>query len=124
MRFRTLSLLLVAVSLSAVSCSDSKRGGVTLEGAGASFPAPLYRKWFENFQVSHPGVKIHYDSVGSGAGLQLFTGSLVDFGASDAGMTDEQIQKVKMGGVQLVPTTTGMVVLAYNLPGVTQPLKL
>ena len=123
MRLRFLSLLLIVVSLTAVSCSDSKRG-VSLDGAGATFPAPLYQKWFEAYHAAHPEVKISYDGVGSGAGIQLFSGSLVDFGASDAAMTDEQIKKVKSGGVQLVPMTTGMIVLAYNLPGVSQPLKL
>jgi phosphate transport system substrate-binding protein len=69
-------------------------------------------------------VKVSYNGVGSGAGVQLFTGALVDFGASDAAMTDEQIRQVTNGGVQLVPTTAGMVVMAYNLPGVSQPLNL
>ena len=124
MRFRKLSLLLVVVSLTAVSCSDTKRGGVSLEGAGATFPAPLYQKWFESYHTAHPAVKINYDNVGSGAGIQLFTGALVDFGASDAAMSDEQIRQVTNGGVQLVPTTAGMVVLAYNLPSISQPLQL
>jgi phosphate transport system substrate-binding protein len=124
MRASVLGILLAALSLSAVSCSESKPTGIKLAGAGATFPAPLYRKWFDTYQASHPGVKIDYDSVGSGAGIQMFTGSLVDFGASDAAMTDDQIKKVESGGVQLVPTATGMVVMAYNLPGVSQPVKL
>ena len=118
MRFRFLALLLAVLSLSAVSCSDSKRKAVISSTApGATFPAPLYQKWFEDYHAAHPDVKINYDGVGSGAGIQLFTVSIVDFGASDAAMTDEQIQQVKNGGVQLVPTTAGMIVLAYNLPG-------
>ncbi len=124
MRFRFLGLLFGVLSLTAVSCSDSKRGGVSLDGAGATFPAPLYQKWFESYHAAHPDVKINYDGVGSGAGIQLFSGALVDFGASDAAMSDEQIRQVANGGVQLVPTTAGMVVLAYNLPGVSQPLQL
>jgi phosphate transport system substrate-binding protein len=124
MRFRILGLLLAVFSVTMASCSDAKRGGIHLDGAGATFPEPLYQKWFEDYHTAHPEVKIAYNGVGSGAGIQLFTGALVDFGASDAAMTDEQIRQVENGGVQLVPMTAGMVVLAYNLPGVSQPLKL
>jgi phosphate transport system substrate-binding protein len=118
-----LLMLVGLLSFTAVSCSEAKRPAVVLEGAGATFPAPLYRKWLEHFRTSHPEVAIHYDAVGSGAGIQLFTGSLVDFGASDAAMTDAQIRQVA-GGVQMLPMTAGMVVLAYNLTDVKEPIKL
>jgi phosphate transport system substrate-binding protein len=129
MRRRISGLLMTVLCLTAVSCSDvktgdSKRVTTRLDGAGASFPAPLYKKWFEKYHETHPEVKISYDGVGSGAGIQLFTEGVVDFGASDAGMTGDQIKKVKSGGVQLIPTTVGMVALAYNLPDLSQPLKL
>lgn len=89
----------------------------TLNGAGASFPAPLYQRWFAEYNKQNPNVKISYQSVGSGAGVKQFTAGTVDFGASDTGMTKEEIAKVSRG-VLLVPATAGSVVLAYNLPGV------
>ena len=93
-----------------------------LIGAGASFPFPLYSTWFQTYSQATSGVQFDYQSVGSGAGVQAFMNRTVDFAASDAGMTDEQIAKVE-GGVVLLPMTAGEIVLAYNLPGVTE-LKL
>ena len=94
-----------------------------LHGAGATFPAPLYKKWIAEYAKANPGVAIDYKEVGSGEGIQRFIQNAVDFGASDAAMSDEQIAQVK-GGVSLVPTAAGMVVLAYNLTGLGGPLKL
>jgi phosphate transport system substrate-binding protein len=96
---------------------------VTLQGTGATFPAPLYQKWFTEYNKDHPNVQINYQPLGSGAGIKQFQQHLVDFGASDAAMTDEEMAKVK-DGVVLLPMTAGAVVLAYNLPGVTTDLKL
>lgn len=90
---------------------------VTLNGAGASFPAPLYQRWFAEYNKINPNARISYQSVGSGAGVKQFTAGTVDFGASDTGMTQEEIAKVSRG-VLLVPATAGSIVLAYNLPGV------
>ena len=106
------------------SASLLAQGGstVTLVGAGASFPAPLYQRWFSEYNKRNPNVQISYQSVGSGAGIQQFTGGTVDFGASDVAMTDQEIAKVSKG-VVLLPMTAGSVVLAYNLPGVRN-LKL
>jgi phosphate transport system substrate-binding protein len=95
---------------------------VKLQGAGASFPAPLYMKWFKNYNSAHPDVKIDYQSVGSGKGVQQVIEKIVDFGASDAAMTPEEMAKVDVG-VQLLPMTAGSIVLAYNLEGVDH-LKL
>ena len=89
---------------------------------GASFPAPLYNKWFKSYHDAHPDVQIDYQSVGSGAGVKAVQDKTVDFGASDAAMTPEEIAKVDVG-VQLLPMTAGSVVLAYNLEGVDD-LKL
>ncbi len=97
-------------------------GGVKLQGAGASFPAPLYSKWFKTFGTDHPGVQVDYQSVGSGSGVKSVIDKTVDFGASDAAMTDEEIARVP-GGVQLIPMTAGSIVIAYNLPDVKE-LKL
>jgi phosphate transport system substrate-binding protein len=95
---------------------------LTLQGAGATFPAPLYQRWFQEFSKTDAGIRVNYQPVGSGAGIKQFTEGLVQFGASDAAMTDEQIAQVK-SGVVLLPMTAGSIVLAYNLPGVTE-LKL
>jgi phosphate transport system substrate-binding protein len=100
-----------------------------LRGAGATFPSLLYKKWFAEYQAAHPGVEITYDAVGSGEGARRFIGNgvkeeeRVDFGASDAALTDEQIAQSPRGAV-LAPATAGSVVLAYNLPNFQGELKL
>src|SRR6201984_129369 len=93
-----------------------------LQGAGATFPAPLYQRWIAEDTKANPDVQINYQGVGSGAGIKQFTQNLVSFGASDAAMKDEEIKAVKQG-VVLIPATAGSIVLAYNLPGV-ENLKL
>ena len=93
-----------------------------LQGAGASFPAPLYLTWFKAYGAAHPDVQINYQSVGSGAGVKAVIDRTVDFGASDAAMKPEEMEKVS-GGVQLLPMTAGSIVLTFNLEGVTE-LKL
>ena len=126
---------LLALSLSLTACggspttdssgtetSSTSGKSVTLTGAGASFPAPLYQKWFFEYNKQNPNVKVTYQSVGSGAGVEQFTQQTVDFGASDVAMKDEEIAKVDRGTV-LLPMTAGSVVLAYNLSGV-EDLKL
>jgi phosphate transport system substrate-binding protein len=95
---------------------------VRLQGAGASFPAPLYNKWFKDYGASHPNVQVDYQSVGSGSGVKAVIDKTVDFGASDAAMTEEEIGRVA-DGVQLLPMTAGSIVLTYNLEGV-KDLKL
>ncbi|MCY7382919.1 MAG: phosphate ABC transporter substrate-binding protein PstS [Microcoleus sp. CAN_BIN18] len=97
---------------------------VAITAAGASFPAPLYQRWFQDFNKINPKVQINYQSVGSGAGIEQFTKGTVDFGASDTGMTDEEIGKVPADkGVILLPMTAGSIVIGYNLPDVPE-LKL
>jgi phosphate transport system substrate-binding protein len=96
---------------------------VTLRGAGATFPAPLYERWIQTYRRDHPDVVITYDVVGSSEGQRRYLADAVDFGASDAALSDEQMARVKTGA-RLVPVTAGIVVLAYNLPGVTGPLRL
>jgi phosphate transport system substrate-binding protein len=88
-----------------------------LSGAGATFPAPLYQRWAVEYSKQVPAIKVNYQSVGSGAGVKNFLQGVVDFGASDAAMTDEEMSKSPRGTV-LVPATAGSVVLAYNLEGV------
>lgn len=96
---------------------------VTLSGAGASFPAPLYQRWFADFNKTNPTVTVSYQSVGSGAGVKQFIAGTVDFGASDVAMKDEEIKQVPKGAL-LLPMTAGSIVLAYNLPDLKAPLKL
>jgi phosphate transport system substrate-binding protein len=104
-------------------------GGVLLKGAGATFPSPLYNRWFQAYQKTHGDTVIAYDAVGSGEGIRRFMGKnvkeeeLVDFGASDAAMKDEDMAQVPKG-VVLLPVTAGIVVLAYNLPDIEEDLKL
>jgi phosphate transport system substrate-binding protein len=97
---------------------------VKLQGAGASFPAPIYQKWFKSYSGAHPNVQIDYQSVGSGSGIKSFIDKTVDFGASDAAMSPEEIGRVDPAlGVQLLPLTSGSIVITYNLPDV-KDLKL
>jgi phosphate transport system substrate-binding protein len=104
-------------------------GAIPIKGAGATFPSLLYEKWFQQYQKLHPEVVLSYEPVGSGAGIQRFIGEgveeekRVDFGASDAAMSDAQIAQVQRG-VQLLPLTAGGVALAYNLPGLEGRLRL
>ena len=102
--------------------ADAPSGSVKLTGSGASFPFPLYDRWFKQFSGEHEGIRIDYQAKGSGAGIKDFTNGTVDFGASDAAMTDEEIAQVDQG-VVLLPMTAGEVVFAYNLDGV-EHLKL
>jgi phosphate transport system substrate-binding protein len=112
-----------AVFALAVSVLGSQaRAQDKLIGSGASFPAPIYQVWFKTFSKDTPGVIVDFQSKGSGAGIQDFINHTVDFAASDAAMTDAEIAKVE-AGVVLIPITAGEIVLAYNLPGVTE-LKL
>ncbi len=97
-----------------VAAADQK-----LIGSGASFPAPIYGKWFKDFSRANKGVRVDYQSKGSGAGIQDFLNQTVDFAASDAAMNDEEIAKVK-GGAVLLPMTAGEIVLSYNLEGVDE----
>lgn len=95
---------------------------VSLTGAGATFPAPLYQRWFSEYNKQNPNVQISYQSVGSGAGVEQFSQGTVDFGASDVAMDDDDIAQVERG-VVLLPMTAGSIVFGYNLPDV-EGLKL
>ena len=113
------TVMAVAVAISLVCCGGGTGVGnaVKLQGAGASFPAPLYLKWFKTYNGAHPNVQVDYQSIGSGGGVKSFMDRTVDFAASDAAMKPEDMAKVE-GGVQLVPMTAGSIVLAFNLNGV------
>ncbi|MBV9173753.1 MAG: phosphate ABC transporter substrate-binding protein PstS [Chloroflexi bacterium] len=114
----------VAVPASTPGSSASANGGtLTLNGAGSSFDNPLFSKAFAEYTKTHPKVQVNYQSVGSGAGIQQLTQGTVDFGASDAPLTDEQLAAAENDVVH-VPVTLGAVSVAYNLPGVNEGLKL
>lgn len=129
MSVRPLSALVVAAALAlcVVACErnalEPPKADVQISGAGATFPAPLYQKWLEEYNKTHTDKAVFYDPVGSGDGVRKFVKQQVDFGASDAAMTDEEITKVERG-VKLIPATAGIIVLAYNLKGLNAPLKL
>jgi phosphate transport system substrate-binding protein len=89
----------------------------TINAAGATFPAPIYQKWFENFHKANPAIQINYQALGSGAGIRQLTEGTVDFGASDMPMTDEQLSKVTKYKVLHFPTVLGGIVPTYNVPG-------
>ena len=93
-----------------------------INGAGATFPNPIYSKWFSEYHKLHPDVQINYQPIGSGGGIQQVSVGTVDFGASDVGMTDAQLKASKTP-IQLIPTVMGSVVPAYNIPGVKEELK-
>ncbi len=95
---------------------------VLINAAGATFPYPIYGKWFEEFAKTNPEAQINYQSVGSGGGIRMFSEGTVDFGASDMPMTDEQIGKFKNKPLHF-PTVLGGIVPTYNVPGVGQDLK-
>ena len=113
----------IVTALLLASRSIGAADQITLQGTGATFPAPLYQRWFTDYNKLHPDVQINYQPLGSGAGVKQFTEGLVNFGASDAAMTDEEIAAVK-DGVVLLPMTAGSVVLGYNVPGAPADLKL
>ena len=97
-------------------------GQTTLNGAGATFPNPMYQKWFSEYHKAHPDIQFNYQSIGSGGGIRQVLAQTVDFGASDGPMTDEQLSQAKTK-ILHIPTVMGAVVPAYNVPGVSGELK-
>jgi phosphate transport system substrate-binding protein len=116
------TILKGTLAAAVLTASTLANAGTSLNGAGATFPYPIYSKWFYEYNQK-AGVAINYQSIGSGGGIQQLTNGTVDFGASDAPMTDEQVAKVK-DGVMHFPTVAGAVVMAYNVPGLDKGLKL
>jgi phosphate transport system substrate-binding protein len=106
---------LIAVGLMALALGSAQAQKLT--GAGATFPYPIYSKWFSEYSAAHPGVEVNYQSIGSGGGIRQVTAGLVDFGASDGPMTDEQLAASKIKLVH-IPTVLGAVVPVFNVPGV------
>jgi phosphate transport system substrate-binding protein len=115
--------MVLLIGLSGCSGGGGSSGPpIKLTGAGASFPMPIYTRWFQDYHKQHGNVNIDYQSVGSGAGVKSVIDGTVDFGASDGAMSPEEIAKVPRG-IQLLPMTAGSIVLCYNVPEVKE-LKL
>ncbi|MFZ1916062.1 MAG: phosphate ABC transporter substrate-binding protein PstS [Terriglobales bacterium] len=111
-----------ALLLAAVILSLPVLGQTTLNGAGATFPYPMYSKWFSEYNKLHSDIQINYQSIGSGGGIRQVLNGTVDFGASDGPMTDEQLKEAKVK-ILHIPTVLGADVPAYNIPGVSGEIK-
>ena len=112
----------IALLLAGLAVSLPVFGATTLNGAGATFPYPMYSKWFSEYNKLHPDVQINYQSIGSGGGIRQVLNSTVDFGASDGPMSDEQLKQASFK-ILHIPTVMGAVVPAYNVPGVSGEIK-
>src|SRR6202161_3295452 len=115
MRRILLACLALAIALPAVAQT-------TLNGAGATFPYPMYSKWFSDYHNLHSDIQFNYQSIGSGGGIRQVLAQTVDFGASDGPMTDEQLSQAQVK-ILHIPSVLGAVVPAYNVPGVSGELK-
>ncbi len=115
---RVKTWLRIVVAATAIVCvGGSAQAQLQLNGAGATFPYPIYSKWFNVYTQVDPTVRFNYQSIGSGGGIKQITEQTVDFGASDGPMTDEQL-KAAPGHIMHFPTVMGAVVLTYNAGGV------
>ncbi len=120
----------IAMAIAISACKPAETTGtapaaaasIQINGAGATFPYPIYSKWFEEYGKTHPNVKINYQSIGSGGGIKQLTAQTVFFGATDGPMSDEQLKSAP-GPILHFPTVLGGVVPIYNLPGVTSQLR-
>src|SRR3954470_12122497 len=106
--------LLALVQCVALVASSAFAASVQIKGAAATFPYPLYSKWFAEYQKVDPEVQINYQSIGSGGGIRQFLDKTIDFGATDSPMTDEQLSKSQVP-ILHIPTVLGAVVLTYNV---------
>ena len=114
---RRIAMLCLVAGLAAEAMAQT-----TLNGAGATFPYPIYSKWFSEYHKLHPDVEINYQSIGSGGGIRQLQAGTVDFGASDGPMTDQQLAETTFKLLHL-PAVLGAVVPAYNIPGISQDLN-
>ena len=114
---RRIAFLCLALALSVPAFAQT-----TLNGAGATFPNPMYQKWFSEYHKAHPEVQFNYQSIGSGGGIRQVLAQTVDFGASDGPMSDEQLGQAKVK-ILHIPTVLGAVVPAYHIPGVDGEVK-
>ena len=120
---KTVRSIAVALTATALLSGVAAAQSVDLTGAGATFPYPIYSKWFNDYAQA-TGVKINYQSIGSGGGIRQLSEQTVDFGASDSPMSDQELANAKGGTVLHFPTVMGAVVITYNVPGIAKPLNL
>lgn len=118
---KVFSRLIVAASI--IVATGTSAAAQDLTGAGATFPYPLYSKWFSDY-AAKTGVRINYQSIGSGGGIRQLSEQTVDFGATDAPMSDAELAKAKGGAIMHIPTVLGAVVVTYNVPELKRPLRL
>ncbi len=119
--------VMIALGLSFLLISTLCSAQTLITGAGATFPYPIYSKWFSEYHKLHPNIQFNYQDIGSGGGIRQITEGTVDFGASDGPMTDQQLQEYRSKhgfGILHVPTVLGAVVVTYNIPGITASLNL
>jgi phosphate transport system substrate-binding protein len=120
------SVLLLGTAVVLLATARSSSAALRVTGAGATFPYPIYSKWFDEYHKLHPDIEFNYQSIGSGGGIRQVTDGTVDFGATDGPMTDEQLKAYKgkhQFGILHFPTVIGAVVPAYNVAGIKEPLK-
>lgn len=120
---RPVRVVALAAAMSGVFISALSAQAIDLTGAGSSFAYPIYSRWAAMY-AARTGVKVNYQSIGSSGGIRQLSDEIVDFGATDGPMTDEQLAKAKGGAILHFPTVLGGVSITYNVPGLSQPLKL
>jgi len=118
---RVVTFLLIVLAIAGIARSGF--ADLLINGAGATFPYPIYSKWFDVYAKENPGVKFNYQSIGSGGGIRMLSNRTVDLGGSDAPLTDAQLSDAP-GKILHFPSVMGAVVIAYNLPGFTGTLRL
>jgi phosphate transport system substrate-binding protein len=118
-----MGLTVLPALFATLAFTNAAQGAETINAAGATFPAPIYQKWFADYKKAHPDVQINYQPIGSSGGIRQMMEGTVDFGASDMPLTDDQLKEMKVKPLHF-PTVMGAIVLTYNLPKVTMPLKL
>jgi phosphate transport system substrate-binding protein len=116
------SLLAILLLFALAASAGAQNGTVLLNAAGATFPYPIYSKWFDAYHQAHPNVQVNYQSIGSGGGIRQLLAGTVDFGASDGPMSDEQLAQAKFKILHF-PTVLGAVIPTYNVPGVSVELN-
>jgi phosphate transport system substrate-binding protein len=121
--FKQRLVLALLTVLAIAGVSRSSHADQLINGAGATFPYPIYSKWFDVYAKENPGIKFNYQSIGSGGGIRMLSNRTVDVGASDAPMTDQQLSDAP-GKILHFPSVMGADVVAYNLPGFTGTLRL
>ena len=117
------NLTVMSLTVLPALLATAAMGAETINAAGATFPAPIYQKWFGEYKAAHPDVQINYQPIGSGGGIRQLQAGTVDFGASDMPLTDDQYKGMKSKPLHF-PTVMGAVVLSYNIAGVPAGLKL